>query len=548
MKKISIFLLVIALTFPSIAQKLDKEATIDISGKARRGYLGNVVVDDAREQLDLIFVTKSTNRKVKFEAYQFDYDLKLINSFSDEQEVERAKGKYSWFNFKGDSYAVEGVTAEGNLFGKFVVKKKRITYNYSWYLGRYRKSVKTLDKVKFETPNGRKMWFLSSFDNDQTGEVLALAGHQASNKENKPFQHFQKMSIMKVNFNLELVSEKVVDLKYPQTILYSGPNSAIDPESDEQSNWYVVFAPNGEAGKKERDPAPDNYTLLEITPKGEVARTVNFKSKCYDWLVSGVYAVGDEIYIYGPGLSKNAGEKYVELIRPTEETKFTDFQITGIKGNAARFVSITNVDEFKQKVQGIAGDKNPTYYNGKKVDIRSLYVAKNGDLLVTAQDFRMDKQGEAQGIIYKDLMLFHFDNQGKLITQYGIENEVKKGGLVGGNLADPRFHPAKGAILESADGASLSWLLYIPYLTQEDVEDYGTYTITTYYPRRYPKAVKIDLNAKKIAGVADYGDKEFFLLEEHPFVEINGGKQGVYIGESKSGKKIWLGKLDPAKL
>jgi hypothetical protein len=329
--------------------------------------------------------------------------------------------------------------------------------------------------------------------------------------------------------------------------LYSGPNSAVDAESDEQSNWFVVFAPSGMPGKKERDPAPDNYTLLEITPTGEVVRTVNFKSKCSDWLVSGVYAKGDEVYIYGPGVSKKAGEDYVELIRPTEESKFTDIQIACIKGNAAKFVSATNVDEFKAKVQGIAGDKNPTYYNGKKVDIRSLHVAKNGDLLITAQDFRMDKQGDAQGILFKDLMLFHFDPQGKLITQYGIENEVKKGGL-GGGLADPRFHAARGTILESADGKSLCWMLYIPYLTQSETEDYGTYKVTTYYPRRYPKVVKIDLEGKKIAGVADYGDKEYFLLEEHPFVEINEGKQGVYIGESKNGKSIWLGKFDPAKL
>lgn len=547
MRKIYILAFALAIAFQTVAQKLDKEATIDISGKAKRGYLGNVVVDDSREQLDLVFVTKSTNRKVKFEAYQFDYDLKLINKIEDEQDVDKAKSKYSWFNFKGDSYSVEGVTAEGNMLGKFVVKKRRITYSYSWFLGRYRKSVKTLDKVKFETPNGKKMFFLRSFDNDQSGEVLALAGHQPSKGESA-YLYMQKMSLMRVNFNLELVSEKVIDMKYPQNILFSGVNSAIDPESDELSNWYVVMSPSGLPGKKERDPAPDNYTLLEISPQGEVVRTVNFKSKCSDWLINGVYAVGDEIYIYGPGLSKGAGEDYGGKAILTEESKFTDIQIACIKGNSARFVSATNVDEFKEKVKGVPGDKKPTYYNGKKVDIRSLYVAKNGDVFITAQDFRKDTQGDAQGYIYKDLMLFHFDTQGKLISQYGIENEVKKGGIVGGGLADPRFHQARGSILESADGKSLCWILYIPYLTQSETEDYGTYKVTTYYPRRYPKVVKIDLEGKNIAGVAEYGDKEYFLLEEHPFVEINGGKQGVYIGESKNGKSIWLGKFDPTKL
>jgi len=66
------------------------------------------VVDDSREQLDLVFVTKSTNRKVKFEAYQFDYDLKLINKIEDEP-AQAAVIESTVFNFHQFGRVLESV-------------------------------------------------------------------------------------------------------------------------------------------------------------------------------------------------------------------------------------------------------------------------------------------------------------------------------------------------------------------------------------------------------------------------------------------------------
>ena len=46
-------------------QKLAAEKIVDISGKANRGYIGNVVRNDQTREIVVTYVTKSTNSKVK---------------------------------------------------------------------------------------------------------------------------------------------------------------------------------------------------------------------------------------------------------------------------------------------------------------------------------------------------------------------------------------------------------------------------------------------------------------------------------------------------
>ena len=71
------------------AQKLAEEKIVELTGKSKKkGYLGNVVVDDTKQQFDMVFVTKDKAKKVKYEVYQFDYDFNLINNFEDEQSSQ----------------------------------------------------------------------------------------------------------------------------------------------------------------------------------------------------------------------------------------------------------------------------------------------------------------------------------------------------------------------------------------------------------------------------------------------------------------------------
>ena len=51
------------------AQKLSIEKTYEITGKANRGYLGNINIDEPKNLLELTFVTKSSDKLAKFETY-----------------------------------------------------------------------------------------------------------------------------------------------------------------------------------------------------------------------------------------------------------------------------------------------------------------------------------------------------------------------------------------------------------------------------------------------------------------------------------------------
>ena len=58
---------VLALTAaPALAQKLALEKTYAISGKAKRGFLDDVKIDESADKVDLKFCTKANDRKVKF--------------------------------------------------------------------------------------------------------------------------------------------------------------------------------------------------------------------------------------------------------------------------------------------------------------------------------------------------------------------------------------------------------------------------------------------------------------------------------------------------
>jgi len=55
-----------------IAQKPELEKTYEISGKAKRGVLGQVEYLQDVEQYRLTYTTKSNERRAKFEMYYFD--------------------------------------------------------------------------------------------------------------------------------------------------------------------------------------------------------------------------------------------------------------------------------------------------------------------------------------------------------------------------------------------------------------------------------------------------------------------------------------------
>src|SRR5262245_14842172 len=110
MKSFLMLLLCVVASGIAKAQSLEAENTYEITGKANRGYLGDVVIDESANDIALTFVTKANDKMAKFETYHFDaatYAFKNLDT--EEIEFEKAKTKFKWFKYRGESYSVEAV-------------------------------------------------------------------------------------------------------------------------------------------------------------------------------------------------------------------------------------------------------------------------------------------------------------------------------------------------------------------------------------------------------------------------------------------------------
>jgi len=129
MLKPLLLLLTVFLLTQSLSAQMDVvEKDHNISRKARKGFLGAIEANPAKNTFDLIFVLKSTSSKVITETYTFDKDLSLINTIKNEDEVERVKQKYKWFKFKGETYESKSVFVRANAKQEMVLREKTIRY------------------------------------------------------------------------------------------------------------------------------------------------------------------------------------------------------------------------------------------------------------------------------------------------------------------------------------------------------------------------------------------------------------------------------------
>ena len=527
-------------------QQLAAEKTVDISGKANRGYIGNVVRDDKTREIAVTYVTKSTNSKVKFEIYTFDYELNLKSDVVDEIELTKAKAKYSWFKYKGDAYVVEGLSASPNLTGTFVIKKKQITYDWSWFFLKYKKSSKTLDKLKFEGENGKNMYYISHYENDTNGEIIALAGEKG-NASKDPYLQFQKHHIFRVNASLQVLSDITVDLGNPHKLLYSAAvKDEQNPDAD-QADWVAVFAPMGGQGMGKFEAAdPTQYTVLRISPEGKLISQSKFTTKAHTWTITGALIDGQKIYLYGPGFSKGLEKKFYEMAYiPNEADKFTDFQLVRVNATGADFVSVTSMEEFAAKTRKPDDQKKLSVYNGKKVDIRDLSIGTDGKIYIIAQDF---KTKDDTPPIFTDLYLFQFDQKGILLNSFGIDDDSRKGAIIGGGVADARFYPSSSTVFEGKDPSYIYWMQFVPHSTKCVSETHGTVKTTECRPLKYPRVIKLDVTKGSFVKIEQYGNGEYFLNEDFPLIYIENNTKIIFIGETKTEKGLWVGKFDPSTL
>jgi hypothetical protein len=502
------------------AQKIDKQSTYTISSKSKKGTLGNAEYDVATGTYVLTYVTKANDKKAKFEIYHFDNNFQFIQMEEDIIEFEKAKTKYKWFNFNGELYSVEGVFVQPNLTGTLILKKKLITYKYDWFLLGYHKKVDVLKKVKPKTEDGRKFYYITHAEDDITGETLILAGiKDAMKKGADPYRHFKDLVVLKFDYDLNMTGETSVKFDYPQSLAFAGYMDG-DGVNFGVGGMSFIFAPMGGMGmNKAADPDNTNYTYVSVDKDAKLIDKISFNSPSSYWQINEmIYTKNGNVYFYGPAAAGK--DKYFNA---STTTKFKAVQLMKVSNHEIDYLTETDLEEFEAKLKTPPSQKKSPAYKGKKFGIAGYKIGSNGDFYVMGQNFSTSNNGNQ----YKDIVGFHFDNKGKLKSQYGIDTKESN--------ATAKSMPVNQDMIESNDGSKMYWMI----LELKGVNKEG-------YPLMYPRVGSISVNSGEISDFMDIGAIEkdqYYLDPKFPYLETVKGNSITFFGSDKKGKEIWFARI-----
>ena len=381
---------------PSIhGQQLSIEKTYEITGKANRGFLGDIHIDESAGVVELTYCTKSNDRVAKFETYVFDTEFNFKEIKTEELEFEKARARFKWFRYKGETYVVEAISVEANMMGTLVLKRKQITYSWSWFWGGYDKSVKLLEKVKPKNDEGNKYFLHRKAENDETGEVLVIVGEKQAGKGADPYAYCKNFSALVINRDLDIVKTTDFKFEFPQVIvssfLVSIEGEEFDDESEDisTSDLALMFAPMGV--RKIEDPNPRNYTYVRFENDADLTQRIGIATPNAAWAINSIATIDGQTYIYGPAKD---GDDYVNttLVGDLDAMKWKSFQIAKLNAKGVEWISAPSIDDFETRVQGGPNQKKVPAYKGKKFRSAGIVVGAD-DIFIMGQNFKKNNEG-----------------------------------------------------------------------------------------------------------------------------------------------------------
>jgi hypothetical protein len=600
-KKVTFFILTLC-TLGAIqvsAQVPILEKSYDVSRKAKNGYLAHIETNEEKGTIDMIYILSSTTKhKIKYEIYTYDKDLNLINTVKEEEFIDKVKSRWTWFNFKGESFVTNSLTASSDLMGKLVFRKKQTTGTWLWLTGTYYRNIKQLEKVKPKTDDNLKYVYTSAYEIERDSTVLVIAGKP----EKKTHNEMLNFDIMSCDNEVNINTVDKIDFSYPQKIVFSAP---LQDEKDYIENndlprdWVVVFAPSG-LFKKESDPSPTNYTYVRISTKGKVLEKFNFNSPSNGWRVLGAYEKENSVFLYGSAITKNPDKDYSndvfknlqmvattsasalekeeennsgsgvlggistissfgskdngktqdEVDAPLDELKYTNIQIGKITNSKFEFLSSPDIEEFEKKQAKPADQKKFISFDGKRFEINGINFSSAGDIFISGQDFTNSKKGR----IYKGVYMFQFEANGNLKRNYGVKlDQSQKSSLFNKSPLTSDMYIAHNSVRESSDHKSLYWLIKdVKSIREESHSGFISLSTvqvkTTWTPLYQYEYGNINIADGELGAFKGFGDsekKEFYLFPNTGSYQM--GNYLYFFSETMRGDQILLSRMDLSK-
>ncbi|NNF01902.1 MAG: hypothetical protein HKN22_04395 [Bacteroidia bacterium] len=543
----AIWTMVILFIFQSenlLSQEIEVESTYEISGKAKRGELQNVFYDENGYVLS--YVIRSSKRMIKLEEYYFDSDFRFIKMEEEEIELEKAKTKWKWFKGEAEGTEKRLLRVENNLTGQVVLKQGVFVQKVDYFNGVSWWDFKVLDKTKPKDPSGRRLTLLASKTDEPTTNITYSGWSWLGNDRTKAFSDatgdvtiicsvLPKIKDMRLGVSVPpyAVMRISVDDQTIKSEHYFGdeefggkPQQLIHTNNLSNGNMALVFAPTGGPGmKKIMDPDPLNFTYMEVDPESSsIVKTIPFKSLNALWAIDAVVSNGEDIYIYGPSENKK-NDKHANL---QTAGKYSQFCLAKFSGNTMDWITNTSLDEFASKLKGPPSQKKIPEYSGKKFIIGEFMASSSGDILINGQNTKTSKDG----VIFKDVFAFHFDGNGKLKAQYGVDIlETNK---------HAKMIVTESLFRESQDGKRIAWII---------TEVAGAKGAWGNDPRalNYARIASIDLEQADLSEFQSLGqskEAKYFLENSFPVLPTTvGGDKLTFFGSNKAGKVIWFSRV-----
>ncbi len=549
-----LLLLLCTLSFTVLqAQRLTKEATYEISGKANRGYMYEPVIDEANNKLSLTFVTKATNKKAKFETYNFDLDFNFKSKEDSEMPLEKVKG---YRVDKGEEWEQEAVTVEKNFMGTLILRRKVYKYKWNWFWGGYDRKVTSGEKIKPKTDDGGKLQYISHTE-QPNGDIMIIATDKGKGMGNM-LTMTTEFHVLRYDNQLNQLSDEEFKFQYPQ-VLVAGNTDDVDEdeENTDQKEMIMVFAPMGGKGfKSTADPDAKNYSFVRISTDGKVKERIPFKSKTGIFNGDMLIETNDGVYIVGATGDEDSEKDYFNEkfaapfgMRDEEIEKFKakGFQIVKIANGKAEYVTLNTLDDFDKKSQSPPSQKKKPEYTGRKFKVSTIKVMPNGDLMIAGQKYTKSKGGghvvkfgglgslgggSNGGPEYGDIIMMHFSNDGNLRAAYGVRREE--------NDKDAKVSPNNQLLWVAPDGKLYWTVMEMKGWRQEKELGESKYKFLL-----YPNVAIVDVLNAKVGDFVQFGQgkTDYYVNNKYPMMPLKGNTQIFFFGENKSGKTLWFAKM-----
>jgi hypothetical protein len=300
---------IVATTFAQETPVLEKSH--DVSRKARKGYLGQVVPNATKGTFDMIYVIKGGGKNnLRTETYTFDKELKLLDTKKEDHELEVARKRYKWMTYRGDELSFVMTSGYSNLKGELVFRKRKITQHFDWWWGEYRNIVKLLDKEKAEDEAGMQYMFHGGiYNNYVNGNMYALAIPKDIMKD----KGMVKFDIISADGNLKIQKTDELQFDGSKMPIYCKPltdeQSSSVGNDDLPRDWVVIFAPED---KKGQTLAPTDLTYVRISPEGKVIEKVAMTAPTNGWHIMDVIEKNNVVTIVGASQEKNKEKKFFD--------------------------------------------------------------------------------------------------------------------------------------------------------------------------------------------------------------------------------------------